>query len=141
MGLIVASVFLILAVVVALGAIKIVPQGREYTVEQFGRYTRTLKPGISFLTPFVEGIGRKINMMEQVLDVPRQDVITKDNVSMQIETVVYYRAINPYKLVYKLRNDTQQIREFIKEISYSALRSVMGENVFQELLEHRSKVA
>lgn len=53
---------------------------------------------------------------------------------MQIETVVYYRAINPYKLVYKLRNDAYQIREFIKEISYSALRSVMGENIFQELL-------
>jgi regulator of protease activity HflC (stomatin/prohibitin superfamily) len=63
-----------------------------------------------------------------------QQVITKDNVSMQIETVVYYRAINPYKLVYKLRNNPQQIRDFIKEISYSALRSVIGENIFQELL-------
>jgi regulator of protease activity HflC (stomatin/prohibitin superfamily) len=60
-------VFLVLAAVIALGAIKIVPQGREYTVERFGRYTRSLKPGMSFLTPFVEGIGRKINMMEQVL--------------------------------------------------------------------------
>lgn len=72
---------------------------------------------------------------------PPQQVITKDNVSMQIETVVYYRAINPYKLVYKLENNTQRIKEFIKEIAYSALRSVMGENIFQELLEHRAKVA
>lgn len=80
-------------------------------------------------------------MKTSVFGMAPQQVITKDNVSMQIETVVYYRAINPYKLVYKLRNDTQQIREFIKEISYSALRSVMGENIFQELLEHRAKVA
>ena len=60
---------------------------------------------------------------------------------MSIETIVYYRAINPYKLVYKLRNDQAQIREFIKEISYAALRSVVGENLFQELLEHRARIA
>lgn len=71
MSLIVSVAFLVLALSIVLGAIKIVPQGREYTVERFGRYTRTLKPGISFLTPFVEGVGRRINMMEQVLDVPR----------------------------------------------------------------------
>ena len=63
MEMLVVGAFLFLALVVALGAIKIVPQGREFTVETFGRYTRTLKPGISFLTPFVEGVGRKINMM------------------------------------------------------------------------------
>ena len=72
----VALIFLILAAVIALGAIKIVPQGREVTVERFGRYTRTLKPGISFLTPFVEAIGRRINMMEQVLQVPQHGVTT-----------------------------------------------------------------
>ena len=59
-----------LAAVVAIGSIKIVPQGREFTVQRFGRYTRTLKPGISILTPFMEGIGRRINMMEQVIDIP-----------------------------------------------------------------------
>ncbi len=66
----------LLALVILFGAVKIVPQGREFTVERFGRYTRTLKPGIAFLTPLVEGIGRRVNMMEQVLDVPRQEVIT-----------------------------------------------------------------
>ena len=76
MSMIVAGVFLVLAFIIAFGAIKIVPQGREYTVERFGRYTRTLKPGIAFLTPFVENVGRRVNMMEQVLDVPRQEVIT-----------------------------------------------------------------
>ena len=80
-------------------------------------------------------------MKTSIFDMAPQQVITKDNVTMQIQTVVYYRAINPYKLVYKLRNDTGRIREFIKEISYSALRSVIGENIFQELLENRAKVA
>ena len=68
----------------------------------------------------------QVDMKTSVFGLAPQQVITKDNVSMQIETVVYYRAINPYKLVYKLRNDTAQIREFIKEIAYSALRSVIG---------------
>ena len=80
-------------------------------------------------------------MKTSVFSMAPQQVITKDNVSMSIETIVYYRAINPYKLVYKLRNDQAQIREFIKEISYAALRSVVGENLFQELLEHRARIA
>jgi hypothetical protein len=68
--------------------------GREFTVERFGRYTRTLKPGISFLTPFVEGVGRRINMMEQVLDVPRQEVITKDNVTVQVDAIVFIQVMD-----------------------------------------------
>ena len=67
----------VLALIVAASSIKMVPQGYEYTVQRFGRYTRTLKPGITVLTPFVETVGRKMNMMEQVLDVPQQEVITR----------------------------------------------------------------
>ncbi|OYX91986.1 MAG: hypothetical protein B7Y78_11140, partial [Caulobacter sp. 35-67-4] len=74
--------------------IKIVPQGREFTVERFGRYTRTLKPGISFLTPFFETIGRRVNMMEQVLDVPQQEVITKDNVSVKVDAIVFIQVMD-----------------------------------------------
>jgi regulator of protease activity HflC (stomatin/prohibitin superfamily) len=91
---IVGVVLLVLAGVILFNAIKIVPQGREFTVERFGRYTRTLKPGISFLTPFVEGIGRRINMMEQVLDVPRQEVITKDNVLVQVDGIVFVQVMD-----------------------------------------------
>ena len=91
---IVALVLLALAAIILFRAIKIVPQGREFTVEWFGRYTRTLKPGIAFLTPFVEGVGRRVNMMEQVLDVPQQDVITKDNVSVRVDGIVFIQVMD-----------------------------------------------
>ena len=72
----------ILAVMVLLAGVKTVPQGHNYTVERFGRYTRTLKPGLNVIIPFIDGVGRKLNMMEQVLDVPHQEVITRDNASI-----------------------------------------------------------
>src|SRR5882762_11913963 len=121
-GLAVALVFLVLALVVALGSIKIVPQGQEVTVERFGRYTRTLKPGISFLTPFVEGIGRRINMMEQVLDVPRQDVITKDNVSVQVDAIVFIQVMDASAAAYRVDN----LSYAITQLSQTNLRTVVG---------------
>ena len=97
-------IILILAVVILFGTIKIVPQGREFTVERFGRYTRTLSPGISFLTPFVESIGRKVNMMEQVLDVPSQEVITKDNAAVRVDGVVFFQVLDAAKAAYEVAN-------------------------------------
>jgi regulator of protease activity HflC (stomatin/prohibitin superfamily) len=131
-----ALVLLVLAAVVVVGAIKIVPQGREYTVERFGRYTRTLKPGMTLLTPFVEAIGRRVNVMEQVLPVSQQEVITKDNVSVQVDAIVFIQVIDAANAVYKVDNLTYAIGQ----LAMTNLRTVVGSMDLDDVLSQREQI-
>jgi regulator of protease activity HflC (stomatin/prohibitin superfamily) len=133
---IVALVLVILSAIILFRAIKIVPQGREYTIERFGRYTRTLSPGIAFLTPFVEGIGRRMNMMEQVLDVPQQDVITKDNVSVQVDAIVLVQVMDAGQAAYRVDN----LNYAITQLSQTNLRTVVGSMDLDEVLSQRDQI-
>jgi regulator of protease activity HflC (stomatin/prohibitin superfamily) len=133
---IVALVLVILAGTILFRAIKIVPQGREYTVERFGRYTRTLSPGIAFLTPFVEGVGRRVNMMEQVLDVPQQDVITKDNVSVRVDAIVFIQVMDAAQAAYRVDN----LNFAITQLSQTNLRTVVGSMDLDEVLSQRDQI-
>lgn len=126
----------IFAIIIILMGVKRIPQGREYTVERFGRYTRTLKPGIQFIVPFVDAIGSKVNMMEQVSDVPQQEVITKDNAMVSADGVVFFQVMDAAKSAYRV-NDMYRA---ILNITMTNIRSVMGSMDLDELLSKRDEI-
>ncbi len=136
MTVLIPGIFLLLALFVVFSAIKIVPQGREYTIERFGRYTRTLKPGMTILTPFVESIGRRVNMMEQVLAVAQQEVITKDNVSVQVDAIVFIQVIDAANAVYRVDNLTYAIGQ----LAQTNLRTVVGSMDLDDVLSQRESI-
>ena len=126
----------VLAFIILTMGVKRVPQGTEYTVERFGRYTRTLKPGIQFLIPFIDIVGAKVNMMEQVTDVPQQEVITKDNAMVSADGVVFFKVMDAAKSAYRV-NDMYRA---VLNITMTNIRSVMGSMDLDELLSKRDEI-
>lgn len=116
--------------------VRMVPQGYEWTVERFGRYTHTMGPGLHFLIPVVYGVGRKINMMEQVMDVPSQDVITKDNAVVKVDGVVYFQVLDAAKAAYEV----SELYVAIMQLATTNLRTVMGSMDLDETLSKRDEI-
>ncbi len=126
----------VLVFVVIVAAVKTVPQGMHYTVERFGRYTRTLRPGLNILTPFVERIGGKISMREQVLDVPSQEVITRDNATVTANGVTFFQVLDAARAAYEVTD----LEVGILNLTMTNIRSVMGSMDLDELLSNRDEI-
>ena len=123
-------------VFITIKAVKAVPQGMQYTVERFGRYTRTLQPGLTFIIPFVDRVGYQMNMRERVIDIPSQDVITKDNAMVTADAVVFIQVIDARQAAYEVNN----LDNAIKNLCLTNVRTVVGSMDLDEVLSRRDDI-
>ncbi|TAH65548.1 MAG: SPFH/Band 7/PHB domain protein [Rhodopseudomonas palustris] len=125
-----------LVVLTLLAGVKTVPQGFAWTVERFGRFTRTLQPGLNLIIPFFERIGRKINMMEQVIEIPQQEVITRDNATVTVDGVAFFQVFDAAKASYEVSD----LNQAIVVLTMTNIRSVMGAMDLDQVLSHRDEI-
>jgi regulator of protease activity HflC (stomatin/prohibitin superfamily) len=131
-----AIAILVFAIILILTTVKSVPQGQNWTVERFGRYTRTLDPGLRFLIPLVDRVGRRIGMMETVLDIEEQEVISRDNAMVVADAVAFYQVVDAARAAYEVQNLEQALRN----ISQTNIRAVLGSMDLDEALSNRDAI-
>ena len=133
---IILLVLVIVAIVILAQAIRTVPQGEVFTVERFGAFTRLLQPGLNIIIPFIDRIGRRLNVQEVVLDIPEQSVITKDNATVLVDGIVYYRVMEPEKAAYAVQN----LQQALTALAMTNIRAVIGEMELDATLSGRERI-
>jgi regulator of protease activity HflC (stomatin/prohibitin superfamily) len=131
-----AIAFVVLGILTLAASVKTVGQGYNWTVERFGRYMRTLSPGLNIIIPFFDRIGRKMNMMEQVIDIPQQDVISRDNATVTVDGVAFFQVFDAAKASYEVAS----LHQAIVTLTMTNIRSVMGSMDLDQVLSHRDEI-